>query len=166
MSVTCRQILRITEGVNGSSMLHLQDNEGAAMTAAWMEQHRPEVGGYLLDNGRGEVWFAKNSLSTLPAVLVEVQRITAKPGELVVFQSPNGSVEDGERLCAFITQAVPGLNFVVVTGDSVNITVIDASLQTPACSQSLLADGKPAPADCARCGLLGPCTEKVGEPHP
>ena len=139
--VSHRQILRITEGANGATVLHLQEDDTAVMTAAWVEKNRPEVGGFLIDNGRGEVWFARNSLRTLPAVLVEVQRITPRPGELVVFRMPaEATLADREALGSFLRETIPGVSFVVMPA-SVESTIVagqqsEGSGQGAACARS------------------------------
>lgn len=125
--VTHKQIIRITEGEHGSSVLHMREGAMSVMTPAWVKANRPEVGGYLIDNGRGDVWFAANSLSNLPAVLVEVQRVAPKPGELILFKLPKDAApEDGATLGEFVRQCAPNLPFVVVLGE-LEVVAISAS---------------------------------------
>lgn len=129
MTVTCLQIARITEGASGATVLHLVDGSISVVSPSWVAKNKPEVGGFLLDDGKmhGEQWFAKNSLNTLPAVLIEVQRITAKPGELILFKLPGKCTDEhGERLWEMVRGAAPDLPFIVVSGDGLEVQAVSA----------------------------------------
>lgn len=135
MAVTHRKIVNITEGQSGATVLHLEDNSMSVQSPSWMEKNRPRVGGYLIDNGRkhGEQWFAANSLESLPAVLTEVQRVAAQPGELVLFKLPKGTPHgDGEILAKYVAQAAPDLPFVIVAGDLEVVTISASAAQAMA----------------------------------
>lgn len=130
MAVTCLRIIRITEGAMGACVMHLEDGSEITKSPDWALQHKPQVHGYIIDNGKpdGENWYAACSAGPLQAVLTEVQRVEAKPGELVVFKLPAHATDDvAMQVKRLIDKQAPGLPFLVVRGDVLDITVVSAT---------------------------------------
>lgn len=120
MAVTSSLIFRITEGEGGATVLHTIDGRMAVVLRDWVEENRPEVGGFLIadEAPAGRKWFAKSGLETMPAVLAEVMRISAGPDEVVLFKLPPGtSMHSGDMLKRCINQLAPDLPVLVVSGD-------------------------------------------------
>lgn len=130
MAVTCLRIIRITEGAMGACVMHLEDGSEIIKSPDWALQHKPQVHGYIIDNGQpdGENWYVACHANPFHTVLVEIQRIEAKPGELVVFKLPARVTDDvAAQLKKYIEEIAPGLPALVVRGDVLDVTIISAT---------------------------------------
>lgn len=120
MAIVSIQIVNITAGEGGATVLHMIDGSISVVGPDWVEKHRPAIGGFLIDDQskHGQQWFSATGLETMPAVLAEVMRISAGPGEVVLFKLPPGtSMHSGDMLKRCINQLAPDLPVLVVSGD-------------------------------------------------